>query len=38
MSDDLAFRLMFSLWAAGAAVTAYVIGRFIVGPGNWSGH
>jgi hypothetical protein len=26
---------MFTLWAAGAAVTAYVIGKLIVGPGRW---
>lgn len=37
MSDDLTFRLMFGLYALAAAVTAYAIGRFIVGPGNWNG-
>lgn len=36
LSDDLTFRLMFLAWTGAAVVTAYAIGRFIVGPGNWN--
>ena len=37
MNDDLTFRLMFALCAAAGAMIAYVIGRYIIGPGNWNG-